>query len=313
MKIYYGIINNFVDVTDICLLRLTNNNIITIPKGDSNRSIYFFDHLVGIHKKILVTHEDVFQEFEDVSQEFDENVQIKINILNNKIETNQTDDDTDENNHEKEIANSKISEIHSKLKIKYGSLNDELPEQKMAVRFLDKNSKVLEIGGNIGRNSLVISSILDNDQNLVTLESDSEIAQQLTENRDLNNLNFHVENSALSKRKLIQNGWITIPSDILQDDYKWVNTISFDELKNKYNIEFDALVLDCEGAFYYILLDMPEILHNIKMIIMENDYTDISHKNYIDGVLVKNNFNRVYVESGGWGPCYDKFFEVWKR
>jgi hypothetical protein len=70
-------------------------------------------------------------------------------------------------------------------------------------------------------------------------------------------------------------------------------------------------VLDCEGAFYYILMDMPEILNNIKIIIMENDYWDISQKNYIDDILIKNNFYVDYQECGGWGPCFNKFFEVW--
>jgi hypothetical protein len=92
-----------------------------------------------------------------------------------------------------------------------------------------------------------------------------------------------------------------------------VNTISLTELQTKYNIEFDTLVLDCEGAFYYILMDMPEILNNINLIIMENDYLDITHKNYIDKQLIKNNFYVDYVESGGWSPCYNNFFEVWKK
>ncbi|NDB84401.1 MAG: hypothetical protein EB127_17110, partial [Alphaproteobacteria bacterium] len=78
-------------------------------------------------------------------------------------------------------------------------------------------------------------------------------------------------------------------------------------------IEFDTLVLDCEGAFYYILMDMPEILTNIKTIIMENDYHDITHKNYIDTVLKENNFYLDYQEAGGWGCCRDNFFEVWKK
>ena len=56
-------------------------------------------------------------------------------------------------------------------------------------------------------------------------------------------------------------------------------------IKTKYNIEFDTLVLDCEGAFYYILMDMPEILDNINLIIMENDYQDYNHKLFIDDVL----------------------------
>lgn len=71
--------------------------------------------------------------------------------------------------------------------------------------------------------------------------------------------------------------------------------------------------MDCEGAFYYILMDMPEILNNINLIIMENDYHDLSHKQYIDKILNDNMFYLSYVESGGWGPCQSNFFEVWKK
>lgn len=46
---------------------------------------------------------------------------------------------------------------------------------------------------------------------------------------------------------------------------------------------------------------------------MENDYHDISHKQYVDEILTSNQFVRVHVESGGWEPCYDVFFEVWKK
>ena len=126
-------------------------------------------------------------------------------------------------------------------------------------------------------------------------------------------LHFYTENSALSNKKLIQNGWVTIPSDNLLPGYKWVNTITLSELRNKYNIDFDTLILDCEGAFYYILQDMPEILNGINLIIMENDYSDVNKKQYIDSILIQNNFYVDYVESGGWGPCYNNFYEVWKK
>jgi len=211
-----------------------------------------------------------------------------------------------------QIIDDKLQMMHSKLKINHGSLNNEVPEQKMVIRYLTGKEKVLEIGGNIGRNSLIIASILESN-NFVTLESDKNIAKLLEENRDLNNFNFHIESSALSKRKLIQRGWDTLPSDVLIDGFNWVNTITLNELKQKYNIDFDTLVLDCEGAFYYILMDMPEMLDNINLIIMENDYYDISKKNYIDEILKKHNFYNDYTEAGGWGPCYNNFFEVWKR
>ena len=237
----------------------------------------------------------------NIMNEYDHTQIIKINTINNNIEIVDNSE-----------INNKIDVLHSKLKIKYGNFNEELPEQKMAVRYLTGNEKVLEIGGNIGRNSLIIGSIVNNN-NFVTLECDNNIADQLLENRNLNNMNFHIERSALSKRKLIQKGWDTIVSDTLLHGYKLVNTIILDELYSKYNINFDTLVLDCEGAFYYILMDMPEILNNINLIIMENDYHDLSKKNYIDDILKKNNFYVDYSESGGWGPCYNNFFEVWKK
>jgi FkbM family methyltransferase len=296
MKIFYGIsLNNSIDVTNICLSKLTTNNIISIPTGDCNRALLFTDPLSGILKSIIILNNDNITVYNDKTK-------VIINMNDNTIKTI-CQADIDE----------KITIIHSKLKINYGSLYEELPEQKMVVRYLTGNEKVLEIGGNIGRNSLVICSILHCNTNLVTLECDINIANQLIENRDLNNFNFYVEKAALSNRSLIQRGWETMPSDTLQEGYSWVNTIKLDELQIKYNIEFDTLVLDCEGAFYYILMDIPEILNNINLIIMENDYVDILHKQYIDKILIENNFYIDYQEGGGWGPCYNNFFEVWKR
>jgi len=235
----------------------------------------------------------------------------------NKIETF-------ENNNEKEQLLLKLTQIHNKLNIKYGTLNDELPEQLIALKYLTGNEKVLEIGGNIGRNSLLISYILNqnNNNNLVTLESDAEVAKKLVENRDLNKLDFKIEASALSNKKMIQKkadadlGGSTVVSDVVLEGYVPVNTITFNQLLLKYGINFDTLVLDCEGAFYYILIDMPEILNNIKLILVENDYLDVNHKKYVDKVLIDNNFIRVYNESCNcWGDKLypGNFYEVWSK
>jgi len=304
MKITYGIQNNAIDVTNICIEQLTKNNIITIPYGDVHRAHYFTDPLYGVNKLIFIENDGIINEYNEF-------IQIEINTINNTINTTNKTIENDIN--DINDINDKLKNIHSKLKINYGTLDDELPEQKMVVKYLKGHEKVLEIGGNIGRNSLVIASILENNNNFVTLESDINISSQLTTNRDLNNMHFHIESSALSKRKLIQRGWDTTPSDTLYSGYNWINTITLDNLKTKYNIEFDTLVLDCEGAFYYILMDMPEILNNINLIIMENDYNNISNKIYVDNILEKNNFSVIYKECGGWGPCYGNFYEVWEK
>ena len=217
----------------------------------------------------------------------------------------------------------RMLDIHKQINIKHGLMYEEIQEQMMALNYLKGDEKVLEIGGNIGRNSLLIGHILNQyaaapgasptPVRLVTFECNPEIAKCLEENRDANNMIFHIESAALSKRKLIQRGYETIPSDIVHPGYLSVDTITLEELNLKYGIEFDTLVLDCEGAFYYILEDMPEILNNIKLIIMENDYFDIEKKNYVDKILTQNGFYVDYVKPGGFGPCFDKFFETWLR
>ena len=295
MKIKYGIENNNIDVTDICLQKLVIGGIIVIPSGDMERASYFKDPLKGILKSIFIEKGDTITEYKDHEK-------IQIDIEKNTIEVI-------------ESCDKKLEYIHSQLQMVHGNLKDELPEQKMVVRNLTGKEKVLEIGSNIGRNTMVIASILAkyNNTDFVTLESHPEIAKKLKENKAVNNLQFHIENAALSKKKIIQKDWNTLPSDVLLEGHTWINTITLEEMKSKYNIVFDTLVLDCEGAFYYILLDMPEILDTITMIIMENDYFDITKKQYIDTILKNNNFYRDYVEAGGWGPCSAFFFEVWKK
>jgi hypothetical protein len=109
-----------------------------------------------------------------------------------------------------------------------------------------------------------------------------------------------------------------MPSDTVPDGFTSVNIISYAELQKKYNIKFDTLAVDCEGALYYILLDMPEILENIKLIMMENDYYNELHKKYVDQVLYAHGFNVVYTEplvghEGLFPHTQQDFYQVWKK
>uniref|UniRef100_A0A6C0KV16 Methyltransferase n=1 Tax=viral metagenome TaxID=1070528 RepID=A0A6C0KV16_9ZZZZ len=300
MKITYGISSLNIDVTEACLAKMKKDHYLIIPSNDNVRCNYFGDPLLGTLKSIFITVDDITTEYDYSKKIFlDLNTHQVLDPVPEAVRLLDVDE--------------RLADIHKNLTLLHGSFRDEFPEQRMAVQYIHPTSKVLEIGGNIGRNSLIIASLLTNQLDMVVLETDPGIAYQLRQNRDQNRLDFHIENSALSKRKLIQKGWDTMVSDELLPGYIPVSIISYDELVKKYKIAFDTLVLDCEGAFYYIVQDMPEVLNGIQTIIMENDYHDIDHKNEVDRILRSHRFEVDYQEAGGWGPCESRFFEVWKH
>ena len=213
----------------------------------------------------------------------------------------------------------KLADLHSKLKLNHGNFSEEYPEQEMAVMYIKPDDIVLELGGNIGRNSCIIASLLNDSKNLVVFESFNTYAEQLKENRDLNNFNFHIEECAISKSELYQKGWETMPMEYIINNADFANwtkikTATWSDIKNKYNFRFDTLVADCEGALYFILRDEPTFLEHFKKIIIENDFFhDYNQKLCVDEEFKKFNFKRVYVKAGGGGPCTEFFYEVWEK
>jgi len=190
MFIKYGFKDKIIDVTEICFSKLVRNNIVTIPADDIVRGNIFPDPAFGEIKTLYIVDDN------NNTTEYDNQKTVKIDITTNVVTVL-----------DYEVVKSKLAIIQSKLKINYGSFCNEIEEQRMAVNYLIGYEKVLEIGANIGRNSLVIAHILNekNNSDFVSLECDQFLANILTQNRDLNNLDFKVEASALSNKKMIQN------------------------------------------------------------------------------------------------------------
>lgn len=326
---FYKFPNENINVT-YELVKHANNDIVIVPEGEHNRYVMFADLQLPLHKKKNRFPKSIIIKSSNTTYEIKHTESAILNISTGQVYLN-TNQNSHPNNinsiqesYKKSILQAKkeldehkkrLMQIQNSLILKYGSFNDEYPEQLMAITYLTGFEKILEIGGNIGRNSLILGAILkqkNNDHNMVTLEPSEIYYNKLLENRNNNNLNFKVENAALSKRNLIQKKCDTIVSDVVLEGYEKVNCIDWNTLIGKYQINFDTLIIDCEGAFYYILLDMPEILQNIKMVIMENDYMNIKHKKTVDKILKHNNFEVIYRESGGWGCCFAKFYEIWR-
>ena len=313
MQVYYGYDDShYINVTELVLKKCLSDSGILIPRTDEARAAHFGDPYPGFLKHILIV--DTF----GIHHKFHHTKEISIQIssisrqlseLNNPRKWYHTKGITIENPEER------LKELHNHIEINNGYMHDEYPEQRLAMTFVTPDSKVLEIGGNIGRNTIVIGSILKDSKNLVSLESDPDSAKILQSNLQINDIDTFVETSALSQQRLIQKGWVTVPlfDDTIPEGWKEVSTITYDDLTKKYNITFDTLVADCEGALFHILKDDPSVLNTINTVVLENDFQDITEKEFVNQVFEMYGLKCVYAEAGGWGPCYNFFYEVWKK
>lgn len=211
-----------------------------------------------------------------------------------------------------------IEKIHQQLKFTGGSLKDEFPEQLLSIQFIKSSSTVLEIGGNIGRNSCVISSLLDDSSRLVVLETNEDDVKTLATNRDSNGFKFNIENCAISLNKMFQHGWNCVECEVNPGPgWKEVRTASWDYIKTKYNLNFDTLVADCEGGLFYILYQQEHFIDSFKTLIVENDYLDYNKKLYVDGIYEKHGFRKVSQQEGciGGRPEWTipDFYAVWQK
>lgn len=218
----------------------------------------------------------------------------------------------------------RLTELHKRLKLKGGQFTDELDEQVMAVTYLQRHHKVLEIGADIGTNTCIIASLCDTPP--VVVECNNAIESTLRQNVKSNGLDINLEMGALTKGKLIYRhttngyriGQHTIPlkdGQSIPEGYSEIRSIDYDYLVQKYH-RFDVVVADCEGAFYYIIQDFPQILDDISMLIIENDYKVKGQKQYVDEQLIQKGFTRVYrnvLQFNYNVPHKDCFYEVWQK
>lgn len=212
----------------------------------------------------------------------------------------------------------RIHTLHARISLRHGSMKDEFPEQCMVARFLTGSETVLELGANVGRNSLFIAALLHDPARLVSVECVAATHVMLQENIQCNNYPFNTVCAAISHVPLEYRGWNTRP---LTGDPQWtrVPTMEYSALQQEFpHHVFDTLVVDCEGALLPILQQFPYMLDTIQLILMENDYTTLSDYESMAHILRSASFECVYVEAlthldHQVMPCRQNFFEAWRK
>lgn len=212
----------------------------------------------------------------------------------------------------------KLQFIHNKVKFEpEGELENEYIEQLMLVEFINGDEKILEFGANIGRTSIVASTLLDNDKNLVCIEPGDEVGK-LENNKLLNNRNFSIFGGALSYRPIWKpkDSWQSTTDPNHSDEHVALSTLTFEEIEEMHNITFDTFLIDCEGAFYNILQDNPNILKNIKKIFIENDFDQTRNdKELVHQAFRDNGFKVIKeypIDHWIWGQV-SNFWQVWVK
>ena len=234
--------------------------------------------------------------------------------------------------YENVVASEALKKLHKGINIKSGFFNDEIPEMELAYRYIRPEYSVLEFGGNIGRNSITIASLLnknrDGSVNLVTLETGD--VSELRKNMESSGNKFTIINAGLSKKDLYQSGWVSGTTKDRRSQTKFapeqrseskdtakpynnksaVNKISLSEIYKISGInKFDTLIVDCEGCFYDITNDFPELLLNSKLIIIENDSQ--AHNDHIRKNILNAGFKSIFCgDHEGRQPC---FYEVFTK
>ena len=187
LRFYYGTLEHNIDITNKVYQSFKVEHYIILPANDNVRAHLFSDPcfrtvkqimISGLSNRIHVIDHETTLVLDTRTNQVINDVSLSRRLL---VQTTMKPED-------------KAHALHSLITLQHGSMRDEFPEQCMALEFLTGTEKVLEIGGNIGRNSIVISSILNKDTNLVVLECSKSIANVLSKNRSLNRMQFHIEN-----------------------------------------------------------------------------------------------------------------------
>jgi len=216
----------------------------------------------------------------------------------------------------------RLYEIHSQLDFDKRTLLQEIPEQLMILKHIRPEHRVLELGGSVGRASCIINYILDNKEKHLVIEPNLNEAKKLKENRDKNSFKFIIETSVISKNKLFSRGWHTFKNPV--PGSVEIDIISLENLKEKYKLDYDVLVIDNEGNFVDTLTDFPEILDGVKLLQIEHDFNSEEDINFFYSTMEKHNFKMIdkFLKTDKFGPGMNWndgvetdpiFVSVWKR
>ena len=173
----------------------------------------------------------------------------------------------------------------------------EVQEQHDANQYIKPDDKVLELGARWGGISITINKILKNKKDHVAVEPESIVWEALQKNRDRHYCEFQICRGAISKKPLKMNdggynGFGNYTSHTEEGD---VNLFKISD----FNIDFNVLVVDCEGALENFYNENKDFFKQLRLILFERDRKDDCDYEYLENEFLKLGFkkeSRAYCE-----------------
>ena len=210
--------------------------------------------------------------------------------------------------------------IHQRIgnNISDGAMFEEFEEQVcvcIASQFFERNDRVLELGCNVGRVTLVLSHLVD-PSNIVAIDASPKFVETCRRNLLRNGISgVRLVSKAISNVPLTLRDWDTFVTDSnapLPQGHEPVETITWPSFRDIYGT-FDVLVVDCEGGLFPILQDHPDFLDGIRIIVIENDFQTAEQTKWVDSFFMNKGYQLVYDKPLFFDGCVrkDHFYSIW--
>ena len=165
----------------------------------------------------------------------------------------------------------------------------ELPERQLIRKHLPPRAQVLELGGCIGVVSCLINSLLQSPHSHVVVEANPFLIPFLLGNRDLNSAAFNIEQCVVSRS---HDATLSVAADMdaskIGGSDLVVPTRTLEYIESKYDLKFDALVVDIEGAESDFIRENRAALKRMDFILIEFHPSAVGETevSFLRGILI---------------------------
>lgn len=178
--------------------------------------------------------------------------------------------------------NKKCSYVAYDRPSKVAKCSMEYMEHTIVQRYVNRHSRVLELGARYGTTSCMIAYQMGNTGKLVSVEPDSSVWTSLEENIISHKCNMYVvkypiSNVDMTIKKKDSYGTIVQPL-ITQSDISNNHSLhyTYNDIQQIIGFTFNTLLIDCEGCIEYIfehntIKHLKQSLKTVRVIIIEGD------------------------------------------